>query len=499
MKKYMLALAAAVSIAFTSCDDWLDVRGDMETKEKDLFEKKQGFCDALTGCYMTMADRTAYGEKLTMSNIESLANLWALNDYQYLPADYYLKQHDYGQDEARAAIQEIYAKLFNVVTQANALLKNLEQNGNVIGDASLRAVLEGEAYALRAFCQFDILRLFGQLPQGGTLQVSLPYSETATIDVMPPYYTFDEYVVKLERDIEKALSLLKDNDPIFLYTFEELSYISSQIVDEDYFYYRQSRLNYWAVKGLQARMYLYLGNKNKAHQVAMEIINAKGTDGKAVRTLTGDADFSKGRYACPNECLFYLSKYDLLDYTTSLLYAGGDSQVKAQSQLVITNAMLTALYQGVNIASHNRYQKQWDKNARDATATVYAATKKYYYADDALNTMLYNQVIPMIRMSEIYLIAVETATELPLANSLYNTYMRSCNINLDGDAFANLDEVPAVILDEYRREFYAEGQMFYAYKRTNSKTMMWRTSQVTENEYILPLPETEFNPNDIQN
>lgn len=502
MKKYILALVAITSVTLTSCNDWLDVRGDMETKEEELFSKKRGFCDALTGCYMSLADQNAYGEKLTMSNIESLANLWYLDDYQYLKADYYLKQHNYEQDDARAAIKAIYAKLFNVVTQANTLLKNLGESGDVIVDPALRAVIEGEAYAIRAYCQFDILRLFGQLPQNGTLQVSLPYSETASIDVIPPYYTFSEYVTKLENDIDKALGLLKDNDPIFQYTFTQLNNVSSQIVDEESLYFRQSRLNYWAVKGLQARMYLYLGNKSKAHSIAMDIINAKNVEGSPVRSLNSVYDLAENRFACPSECLFNLSKYDLLDYTVSLLYGGAVTNANAQpeKQLLVSSEMLTSLYAGMNTASHNRYQKQWNRNVKDAFALPYAATKKYYYTDEASSPMVYNQIIPMIRMSEIYLIAIEGATDLPLANSLYDTYMRDRNIlSENATYFTSLEDIPSVLLNEYRREFYAEGQMFYTYKRTNATTMMFRTSPVTESEYIIPLPDTEFNPNDIQN
>ena len=76
--------------------------------------------------------------------------------------------------------------------------------------------------------------------------------------------------------------------------------------------------------------------------------------------------------------------------------------------------------------------------------------------------------------------------------------MRDRNILLEGEAFASLDEVQQVLVDEYRREFYAEGQMFYVYKRTNTKNMLWYNAAVTESEYILPLPDTEFNPNEIQ-
>lgn len=109
--------------------------------------------------------------------------------------------------------------------------------------------------------------------------MELPYSETTSIDEMPAYYSFDDYVVKLESDLSKAESLLKDNDPLFQYTFSELNSANGNELSDSYMYYRQSRMNYWAVKAIQARMYLYLGKKDKAYTLAKEIIEAKGADG----------------------------------------------------------------------------------------------------------------------------------------------------------------------------------------------------------------------------
>ena len=51
------------------------------------------------------------------------------------------------------------------------------------------------------------------------------------------------------------------------------------------------------------------------------------------------------------------------------------------------------------------------------------------------------------------------------------------------------------IIREYHREFYGEGQMFYTYKRLGANSMIRGEQEVTESEYILPLPSTEYNPN----
>ena len=41
--------------------------------------------------------------------------------------------------------------------------------------------------------------------------------------------------------------------------------------------------------------------------------------------------------------------------------------------------------------------------------------------------------------------------------------------------------------------------MFYTYKRTGATTMLWREEPVDEDDYILPLPTTEYNPNNLLN
>ena len=37
--------------------------------------------------------------------------------------------------------------------------------------------------------------------------------------------------------------------------------------------------------------------------------------------------------------------------------------------------------------------------------------------------------------------------------------------------------------------------MFYTYKRLNTAQMLWDNEPMTEDGYILPLPRTEYNPN----
>ncbi len=483
-------------MTLSSCNDWLDVKPETEEREQDMFSSYKGYKEALAGCYVSMASRNLYGENLTFSDIECLANLWSEPDKAWHADWYYLHNHNYTADESRSDIKDIYGGLFNVVVQANMIINHLAASPSTISDPDARNVIEGEAHALRAYCQFDVLRLFGQLPQGGTKQVNLPYSEGNDIKTLPAYYSFEAYSQKLMTDLDKAEELLGKSDPILKYSYTDLN--GSVTLDDDFMMYRRNRMNLWAVKALKARVYLYLGNKAKAYEEAMAVINAK-LDGKPVIELNGDGDYTRGYYALPDECLFALQNSSLRDYSVDILGGLTSTTVTSGKQLCLTVNMLDKqLYAGQNTTSNNRYLNMWEHNTRTATGIKYPTIKKYSWDTsksidlNVLRTCL--QIMPMLRISEMYLIAMETTTNLEEANSLYTTYMAAHAVNVT-DGFQSLDEVKDFVLAEYRREFYGEGQMFYTYKRNNTKRMLFSRSDMNEDDYILPLPETEFDPN----
>lgn len=498
----ILCLLLLACCFFTSCDDWLDVRGENIEKEQDQFETYKGFRDALTGCYMKMGATDLYGQRMTMTDIECLADLWYPATETDDPAKYYLSKHDYTKDEPLAAFKNIYASAFTVITTANVILKNLEENGGNIADAKARDMIKGEAYAIRAYCQFDLLRLFGQMPQGGTKTVKLPYSYTTAINEMPAYYDYNEYVNRLEQDIQQAENLLKESDPIFGSTFTTLNSPGNK-VEDDFKYYRQSRLNYWAVRALHARMALYMGKTTDAHTIAMEIINAKGADGQPLITLSGISDLQNGYNGLPSECLFYLSKYNVNDYANRVLIGGLDMQVR-DYYYSITSDMLNELYASIPgaTASHNRYLNEWNRLAKDVSSRVAPTLKKYWYDEsknsgsNVLVTKL--QIIPMLRLSEMYLIAMETSNSLPEVQSLYDTYMSACSFTLY-TPFETLEQAREEMINEYRRELFGEGQMFFTYKRNGANHMLWNNEIIKEDDYIIPLPATEYDPSLIKN
>lgn len=272
---------------------------------------------------------------------------------------------------------------------------------------------------------------------------------------------------------------------------------AANTLSDDFFTWRRFRMNHLAVKGIQARLALYLGDTQGAHTLATELIGMTGDEDGPLIGMSGTEDLPMGYFACPGECLLALSKYDLSTYAGSLLIGGEADKSVTTSNLVISMKMLGELFAGEDIQAHNRYDYLWNKDLKSSSATgSYAALKKYYYTDNETSGKMYNQkIIPLLRMSEIYLIAMETSENLQEVNKLFGDYLAARGVT--ARTFASLDEARAWVIDEYRREFYGEGVMFYVYKRLFAREMKWGGEPLTEEAYILPLPESEYNPNEL--
>jgi hypothetical protein len=480
MNRFILILSI---LALTSCNDWLEVRPRTEVAAEEMFASEGGFKDALTACYIQLTSGNLYGGRLLITDIEHLANHWDVDDP--LATTLPLKNFDY--EQAETSINTIYLALYNVIAQANSVLQNLPATGHVIRAESTRAIIEAEALAIRAFCHFEILRLFGQVPRNATRLVSLPYAEAVSLDAIP-FYPFDAFVTKISQDWETAEALLQQHDPILEYTYDQLDFVDTNTpvsLDDSFLGYRRFRFNYYAVKALQARMYLYTGQTGKAYTTARALIDARDKAGNKVISLAGNDDFNQKYYALPAECLLALNNFQL-SAIHSYYFAGENPR------LFVTSAHFDDIFAGQVISSHNRAINAWDRST-----ILYPTLRKYAQpvtgetvASNILATR--RQVVPLLRLSEIYLIAMETAPDNTVFNTLYAEYLIARNTT---PVTLTDDQVMTEITREYRREFFGEGQMFYTYKRLGAPTMLWKDRFVTEANYVVPLPKSEYDSN----
>lgn len=474
MKKYLLFFVF-LSVHLCACEDFLDQKSQLQVDAEHMFQTEQGFKDALTQCYVGLAGDYLYGKYMSYGPIETMAQHWELQSNNWEN----LYQLDFTLDNARQIFELIYGEMYNVIVHANDVLRFLEKNGAVIESGQTRDVIEGEARAIRAFVHFDVLRLFGQMPFEPGKTVRLGYAETVGKQEIP-FLDFDSYVEKLLKDLDMAEALLAESDPLLV---KSLATLDETGENEDFFLdYRRFRFNLYAVKALKARVNLYLGRTEEAYRNALSVIQAKTKGGENVISLSGSDDLEKEFYAMPSESIMLLSKTDISNtmFSTNSYY--------------ISSSRKTMLFEGA-LTGDIRIRTVWGSESSGLGGAV-PLFRKFLQPSSGTGTSskdlrLKYQVIPLLRLAEMYLIAMETAPSESEANRLYKDFMLSRQMLVLQDL--SLEELRQEIEKQYRRELFGEGQMFFYYKRHSASSMLWgRNSDLTEDNYIVPLPETEL-------
>lgn len=474
MKKYLLFFVF-LSVHLCACEEFLDQKSQMQVDAEHMFQTEQGFKDALTQCYVGLAGDYLYGKYMSYGPIETMAQHWELQSNNWEN----LYQLDFTLDNARQIFELIYGEMYNVIVHANDVLRFLEKNGAVIESGQTRDVIEGEARAIRAFVHFDVLRLFGQMPFEPGKTVRLGYAETVGKQEIP-FLDFDSYVEKLLKDLDMAEALLAESDPLLV---KSLATLDETGENEDFFLdYRRFRFNLYAVKALKARVNLYLGRTEEAYRNALSVIQAKTKGGENVISLSGSDDLEKEFYAMPSESIMLLSKTDI------------SNTMFSKNSYYISSSRKTMLFEGA-LTGDIRIRTVWGSESSGLGGAV-PLFRKFLQPSSGTGTSskdlrLKYQVIPLLRLAEMYLIAMETAPSESEANRLYKDFMLSRQMLVSQDL--SLEELRQEIEKQYRRELFGEGQMFFYYKRHSASSMLWgRNSDLTEDNYIVPLPETEL-------
>jgi hypothetical protein len=494
MKKLHIYISLCLITVLTSCEGWLHITPKTQVPTEDFYKSETGFEDALIGCYVKMNSENLYGKFLTMCGIDYMAQYY--DKMAASSVEYALRTFDYENTDVEACFTSVYNEMYNIILQANDIIEHIDSEDalTVVRQESKRRMIKGEALAIRAFCHFDILRIFGQLPKRASVLVALPYSEVTGVEDRP-LLLYRQYVEKLQYDLADAEELLSD-DPVRRFSYAQLNNTTDEMVAampdlaDNFFTFRRFRFNYYAVRALSARVALYAGNLQEAYQAAMEVIGAKAEDGTGIVSLAGEDDFLKGHYTLPSETLLALSNAELEGMTVELeqIFKNGDSSTDAMRFL---KARRDAMFQGRNTANNNRYNRIWGEYS-GFSGEIVPYLKKYFQNEVSASEdvkLSERWQIPLIRLSEVYLIAMESSDDLSEVNALFYDYMVARNEQ--PDAFASLSSAKDEILNEYRREFMAEGQMFFAYKRLNTSKMLWNVNSIKEANYIVPVPRSE--------
>lgn len=493
MKKLIIAIA--VLSMLSSCEKFLNVNPSDKAYEEDLLTDRSGFSAALAGVYETMNTDTLYGREMKYGFMESLVGSYNVTNSGH---NYYRSfRYEYNYDIPKKTIANIWSKFYQCINQANIILANADriktdQNYNLI---------KGEAIGLRAFCHFQLLKLFGPaISNEGASAKAIPYRDAVAYSATK-FSTAAEVITLLEKDLLEARALL-EKDPIRsnardanLNQFAYEHYNS--LID-----YRGIRMNYYAILALQAMVAQWKGDLIDAGRYAEELIAELKTTQSVRLTLSGE--IAPGAYArMPMENIFALFS-SKLGTLISLVFPQPDATISSSTSPFLfpnytwlrTNLYNSTVHGSLNDARLTNWFIQ-PNTAYPWKLSKYLFDLKRLPSDVNYRPAYENKVIGL---HAIYMIAAESAASSNPTRAMeyLNIVRNSRNITTDLVLGADMttQKLKDLIFDEMRKENIGEGYLFTEYKRLFRAIDRPALVSPKNEIFRLPIPDDEllYNP-----
>jgi len=437
-----------------------------------------GFKEALAGVYSLLASPDLYVRELRFGLLGALAQEWT----DIVPVSAYQAelQYDFEATNPTRRINAIWGGMYNAIANVNVIIEVIDDRRDIFSSPNFE-VIKGEALALRAFMHFDLLRMFGASfavnPSGD--RWAIPYVTRYT-SLIFPQLTIGEVMEKILEDFELAARYLREWDPISNH------YIGREItqqVDNGYLLNRSLRLNYYAVRGMQARAHLWRGSHvhgdfQKAAEFSEYVINS-GRFRWTTGTEMNGADFSGASEQLWGLNVTHQNRI-VRNHFENTPDAGdprtGPAFIISDADREVYFENHTADYRYLFLFRLGNQANQWFLRKFDAPA--------------ATAPIINRNRMSMIKLAEMYYILAETQRELGgdyLAT--FNAVRRARNVPV----LTEILDFENTLFLEKRKEFLGEGQLWFFFKRKNRQHIP-RTSLdlIALNAYIFPLPDAEF-------
>lgn len=455
------ALLFIGALALTSCSDWLDYEPKDKQTEEQQFATRAGFYSAVNGTYNMLASNSLYGKNLSWGAVDLLSKRYQVATSNTSSSCWAKTYPDFTDPSAQSVLESVWTSTYNAILNANLIIDNVDKNGSVLTETD-KALIKGDMLAMRAMLHLDLLRLFGLEPVTNTAIETpiIPYNDKPTAEVYEKLSAKD-VVAKVVKDLNDA-EILLSVDPVIK---EGRLSTADENATDNYQRYRQLRVNYYAIAVLKARAYMWIGDYTNALAEAKKI-----TDDANVKEKFPWVDSSKllGNQVNPDrvfstEVLFGIYNRDRADIFTYNFDAQGlnyGASFLGPRANYIKNYLFKSDQQG-----DYRYQSQW---IDDAGYDVLTKFKAISYS--ASNPPFYAFLMPLVRISEAYYIAAECLRKTNKAKAVeyLNVVKKNRGTILLDETNVTDAGIMAELGYEYIREFIAEGQVLYFFKRANA-------------------------------
>jgi hypothetical protein len=242
--KKIAAVLCAAGIAFASCDKKLEQKPSGSLFDNEAITDFQTLQSAILGGYTSFLNISWYGR-----NYPSMLELRGSNMFlSSRNSNRLITTYQYNYVSTDADVAGIWNALYNTVLRANQIINRVSAVKD--GDSAEVSRIKGEAYFIRAYAYFDLLRVFARpytTDNGASLGVPL----VTQFEIgSPKRNTVAEGFSFVINDLKTAISLLPDDVTLK---------------------YRASK---YAAQLLLARAYLYTGDNANAAAQATDVINA---------------------------------------------------------------------------------------------------------------------------------------------------------------------------------------------------------------------------------
>ncbi len=453
-------------MSLSSCDSFLDITPDGQVKRDEMLQTTEGIEDALYGVYAQMRQSDLYGMSLSVYGIEILAQ--NLDCFGSNIVDN-LGTYNWEYSDVLSWSEGVWTSMYNNISNANSVL-DAEKVANATEFPF--TFYKGEALALRAFMHFDLLRLYAPQYTLDTTAKGIPYQTTFSLHT-PDFESMTDNFNHILQDLLDAELLLADEAE----HIDEIGFTAD----------RQIHINLYAVQAELARVYLTMGNKDKALEYARKVIEHSPYTLKEKTEVLNDVAgvlskkecifgvYYSGFYSDISRLLQQQQSYYSLDPRDDFMET---YNTEADGLDYRQTAYFTAVETGGEL--HYRLSKFTD---------IYE-----------LNNMSANRPtdlilgINLIRIPEMYYIAAECLldSDNALATQYYNAVRQHRGLEpLAADRSLTLD----LINLERFKEYFGEGIMFFNNKRLNLPltSANGKTRYPASNDiYVVPIPDSEF-------
>lgn len=430
MKKIINSVLILGLILIQGCsNDVLEQRPDHVISEDLVLNSVEKLDKLLTGTYNEISRNTYLGRVL-YKRAAVKGTDFRFVETTYNPRDYELIAYKYEESSNNSGTcEDLWIQSFKAINNLNLIINNIE---TAEGNAAEKQEILGEALGLRGMIYFDLTRTFaypwkkaGAASQGLPLKLS---SEEIVIERSGLGKTYDQIIL----DMQSALDLLEENS----WDQGSTKYLTKT-----------------GVKALLARVYLYKEDWENALKYAKEVIAARGEG-----NLMGMNSYVFEDYN--SESLFELSITSQNSLGSNGLGAQFDFNDGGQGDIIATQTFVNLLsaYEGDPRAALLKDDKEGNQYA----------FIKYINRSDGGGLSAHN--IPVIRLSEMYLIAAEAAAQGAggdtEAQNFLNTLVEKRTSDFSSNRVTETGEaLKERIADERRRELALEGHGVYDYIR----------------------------------